>query len=404
MVGGMTIHHPIAVVGAGLGGLTLARVLHVNGLEAAVYDLEDSPAARTQGGMLDIHDDSGQVALRAANLYDGFRTLIHPGGEATRVLDQHAVVHLEDSDESDESGERPEVDRGQLRDLLLGSLPEGTVRWGAKVTGARPLGDGRHEVSLAGGAVFTTDLLVGADGAWSRIRPLLSDAVPAYTGISFVETDLHDADTRHPGSAAVVGGGMLFALAAHDGAHEGAHGGEHGGEHGDSGAFLAHRETDGSLHVYTALRTDENWLTTVDFTDPETAKAAVLERFPGWHPSLRALVADADGPLTPRRIHALPVGHSWDRVPGVTLLGDAAHLMSPFAGEGANLAMLDGAELGQAVAAHPGDTESALTAYEQAMFPRAETSAALSAANLDLIFGDNALKGLLALFTEQPAA
>jgi 2-polyprenyl-6-methoxyphenol hydroxylase-like FAD-dependent oxidoreductase len=371
-------HHPVAVVGAGLGGLALARVLHVHGIPAAVFDLEDSPAARTQGGMLDIHDDSGQEALRAAGLHDEFLARVHAGGQETRVLDQFGSVRLEMTD--DGTGGRPEIDRGELRDLLLDSLPEGTVRWGAKVTQARPLGGGRHEVTLADGSAFTTGLLVGADGAWSRIRPLLSPAQPAYTGVSFVEVDLLGADVRHPVSAGVVGGGMLFALGAGRG-------------------FLAHRETDGSLHVYVAVEAPEEWLDGIDFTDAEAAKEAVLKEFDGWDENLRALVTDADGPLVPRRIHALPIGHRWERIPGVTLLGDAAHLMSPFAGEGANLALLDGAELGLALAAHPGDTEAALAAYEERLFPRAEASAAGSADGAALLFRADAPRGLVDMFT-----
>ncbi|WP_371790792.1 FAD-dependent monooxygenase [Streptomyces sp. NBC_01471] len=373
-----TPHHAVAIVGGGLGGLTLARVLHVNGLSAAVYDQEASREVRGQGGMLDIHEDSGQVALRAAGLLEDFRALVMPGGEALRVLDKHAVVHLDEEDERS-GNTRPEVDRGHLRDLLLDSLPTGTVRWGAKATGARALADGRHEVTLADGTAFTTDLLVGADGAWSRVRPLLSAEVPAYTGVSIVEADLQDADTRHPASAVVVGGGMLFAL-------------------GDRKGFLAHRESDGSLHVYATLTVPREWTSTVDFTDAEGARAVVLEQFDGWDDSLRALVADADGPLVPRLVHALPVGHRWDRVPGVTLLGDAAHVMSPLAGEGANLAMIDAADLGLALASHHGDTEAALAAYEQGMFPRAESAAAESAANLLVCFSDDAPKGLLEMF------
>jgi 2-polyprenyl-6-methoxyphenol hydroxylase-like FAD-dependent oxidoreductase len=378
----MSVHQPIAVIGAGLGGLTLARVLHVNGIEAAVYELDASPTARDQGGMLDMHEESGQAALRAAGLFEEFRAKVHPGGEAMRILDKHGSVRYDDSD--DGGGGRPEINRNDLRRILLDSLPEGVIRWGAKATAARVLGDDRHEVSFADGSTVTTDLLVGADGAWSKVRQLVSPAVPACSGVSFVESDLREAATRHPATAELVGGGLMFALAEEKG-------------------FLTHLETDGTVHAYNALKAPADWLGGIDFTDTDKAKAILLEQFAGWDPRLRALIADADGALVPRPIHALPVGHCWDRVPGVTLLGDAAHLMSPFAGEGANLAMLDGAELGVAVAAHPGDIETALAAYEETLFPRSEASAAESAENLAMCFSPDGAQRLVEQFAQYQA-
>jgi 2-polyprenyl-6-methoxyphenol hydroxylase-like FAD-dependent oxidoreductase len=376
----MTTHHSIAIIGAGLGGLTLARVLHVNGVESAVFDLDASPTARTQGGMLDIHADSGQPALRAAGLYDEFRGLVHQGGHALRVVDKEAVVRLAEDDEGDD-GDRPEVNRRLLRDLLLNALPAGTVHWGAKVVGAAPIGAGGHQVTLADGSTFTTDLLIGADGAWSKVRPLVSDAKPLYSGLSFVEFGLEDAETRHPRAAELVGPGMMLAL-------------------GESKGILGHREADGSLHIYVAVQADADWSTSIDFSEVEKAKVALLESFADWHDDLRSFITEADGDLVPRPIHALPVGHRWDRVPGVTLLGDAAHVMSPFAGEGANLAMLDGAELAAAIIANPGRPEDALAQYEQELFPRSELSAADSADNLVMSFAPDAPQGMLDFFAQ----
>ena len=132
-------------------------------------------------------------------------------------------------------------------------------------------------------------------------------------------------------------------------------------------------------------------------TSPSRAAASRADRaeFDGWAPELTALITDGEtAPVPPPPLHALPIGHRWDRVPGVTLLGDAAHLMPPN-GEGANLAMFDGAELGKAIAAHPDDVEAALTAYEQALFPRSAAAAAEADRNLKLFFDDNALVALL---------
>lgn len=372
----------ITIIGAGLGGLTLARVLHVHGIAATIYEADASPQARSQGGMLDIHADTGQRALQAAGLQEQFRAIIHAGGEASRVLDQHGTVLLDEAD--DGTGGRPEVPRGELRRILLDALPAGTVRWGHKLTAITAMDDGRHLVHFAHGATATTQLLVGADGAWSRVRPLLSNAQPAYSGMSFIETYLHDSDRRHGASAQAVGAGALFALAPGKG-------------------IQAHREPDGVLHAYVALSKPEEWLASIDFADAPGAKARIAAEFSGWAPALTALITDSDTPPVPRPVHALPIDHRWHRVAGVTLLGDAAHLMAP-AGEGANLAMFDGAELARALAARPGDAEAALLAYETALFARSSAAAAESQRVFRLCFGDDAPHSLLDFFAQQQEA
>ncbi|MFC7908791.1 FAD-dependent oxidoreductase [Streptomyces nigra] len=365
---------PVTIIGAGLGGLTLARVLHLHAVPVTVYEAEPSPSARAQGGLLDIHDYNGQLAVEAAGLMDEFRAIVVEGRQATRVLDRDGTVVMEVPD--DGTGGRPEVQRGDLRQLLLDSLPAGTVRWGHKVTGVRALGAGHHEVTFADGGTVVTGLLVGADGAWSRVRPLLSGATPEYTGKTVVETYLFDADTRHPAAAKAVGGGMLLAPSP-------------GRE------IFAHREKGDTLHAYVGLSKPRDWFAAIDASDPATALARVAQEFAGWAPELTALITESDVAPVLRPLYALPTGHRWDRVSGVTLLGDAAHLAAPN-GEGANLALLDGAELGKALSAHPEDVDRALREFEEAMFARAAEVEEDVMPGLDS--PENTAHGLVALF------
>ncbi|GAB7044270.1 MULTISPECIES: FAD-dependent oxidoreductase [Catenuloplanes] len=367
---------PVTIVGAGLGGLTLARVLHTHGIAVTVYEADASAGARTQGGQLDLHEHNGQRALEIAGLTAAYRAIIHRGGGAQRVLDRHGTVLADVPD--DGSMARPEALRGDIRRILLESLPSGTVRWGRRLRTVTPAGGGRHELTFTDGSTAVSDLLVGADGTWSTVRALLSTHVPAYAGLSYVDTFLHDVSERHPAVAAAVGDGATYALAPGEG-------------------FLAHRERGDTVHVYVVLHRPAAWFEDIDFTDAGTARKRVAAEFDGWAPALVSLIADADTAPVLRAVHRLPDRHRWDRVPGVTLLGDAAHVTVP-GGEGANVAMLDGAELGQAIARHPGAPEDALAEYERVMFDRAGAEAVAAHETIEFIFGagaPHALAGLL---------
>ena len=368
---------PITIVGAGLGGLVTARILGLHGFEVVIYEAEASIDARAQGGLLDLHEYNGQLAVRAAGLWDTFTALVRTGEDAKRVVDQAGTVLFDHPGGSDST--RPEIDRGDLRRMLVDSLRPGTIRWGHKLTSISVDRDGRRELQFANGHRAAAEVLVGADGAWSRVRPLLTEARPQYSGVTFIETTLADGPSRYPETAALVGTGTLIAPAPGQ-------------------AVIAHKHADGSLTTYAAVTRSAEWLGSVDLDDPDGGRAEIATAFEDWAPRLRTLVTESDAAPVVRAIHALPVGISWPRTPGVTLVGDAAHLMSPFAGEGANLALLDGAELARAIIESPDDIEAAITTYERELFTRTEPFAEASASNLMQFFGNDAPGSVAGLF------
>lgn len=385
----------VAIVGAGPGGLVLARLLHLANIPFVLYEAEPSRTSREQGGSLDLHEKSGQLALHAAGLYSQWRKIARSEGEAMRMADKHGKLFLEEADELENN--RPEVDRVQLRALLLDSLPEGALQWGHKVRSISPSneGDGKHEVHLetvSGTRTEDFDLVIGADGAWSKVRPLLSEIKPHYSTVSCLDTRIRSVDTLYPAVSKLVGRGTYCAFS-------------------DTKGLVAQRNGDGSIRTYIMLQRPETWLKDVgvDWSDPMAAKKFLLEEeYKDWADELRDLIIHADPDIVARPFYMHPPDFSWTSKRGLTLLGDAAHLMTPFAGEGVNLALLDALDLSKAIveaSTGEGGIElfDAIKRYEKIMLERCHESMEETWRNLQLFFSPTAPKELAQMFREMMA-
>ncbi|MGW4898031.1 FAD-dependent oxidoreductase [Kitasatospora sp. NPDC004240] len=368
----------IAAVGSGPAGLTFARVLHRHGHPVTVLERDPAPDARPPGGTLDLHEGLGQLALDKAGLLAEFQELSRPEGQAMRILDTDGTV-LRDWHPRPDGRANPEIDRGQLRDLLLGPLD---VQWGRAVTQVVPGTRDGVLVHFADGRQETFDLVVGADGAWSRTRPAVSPVTPHYTGVTTVETSLDDVDTRHPNLARLVGDGSVAV-------------------YGVNRALVAQRSSGGHVKVYAQFRAPSDWHAHLDPADATAVRSSLLALFDGWAAPVLDLLRH-DGVFTHRPLHVLPVSHTWTHVPGVTLLGDAAHLMPPL-GAGANLAMLEGAELAEAIAAGPGDPDRAVRAFEEKMWARAGRWAQITLSGLGRLVSPDPAEALALFDQVQPA-
>ena len=216
------------------------------------------------------------------------------------MVDRHGTILLDKPGSGGSAN--PEVERGALRRLLIDALPAHVIAWGRKLAQALPLGGGRHRLVFGDGASVTADLLVGADGAWSRVRPLLSTATPRYAGTAFIETHLFREHGRHRDCAGTIGSGTLMAVAP-------------------GRAILAHRHANGRLQTYIALNKPEDWIAALDVGRGPAALQAVAAEFAGWAPRLLDLASHSDTVPLARLIHALPVAHRWERRSGVTLMG-----------------------------------------------------------------------------------
>jgi 2-polyprenyl-6-methoxyphenol hydroxylase-like FAD-dependent oxidoreductase len=360
----------VAVLGGGPAGLALARLLQVRGVAVSVYERDSSAGARRQGGSLDLRPDSGQRAIRAAGLEGVFARSSREEAKEFRLVTSDGVEVPGAGEETHEDA-GPEIDRGELRRLLLQSLCPGTVRWDHRVRDVVRTAEGRWRVEFAGQPPVEANLVVGADGIGSRVRRRLTDVTPVYTGHTMLAATLPRSSWRGSEISDVVGeGSVMFA----------------GGEK----TVFVQRCADDLILTYFSLRVPQGWPTTGGREpDAEGILAEVAEAYRDWSPDLMSMLLDVDrDTLQPWPLSVMPPEHRWASQPGLTMIGDAAHVMPPFTGKGVNLTLLDALELAEALTGprrHPADPSDdpaddsarfrheAVAAFERGMQERTRT-------------------------------
>lgn len=337
----------------------LARLLHLGGIDVTVFESDDSPNYRSQGGTLDLHTDTGLAALKEAALWDDFIKYARYDGQYMAIVDETLRYHyVRQPDEGKNTvGERPEIDRARLRQILTESLPEGTIRWGhhlKKVDGNTLVFKTSNETGF--------DLIIGADGAWSKVRKAVAPGIePVYTGVATYELTIPDAENTALETHKLVNRGSVYACS--------------GGQ-----KISIQQMGDGSLHMYANfVRTAADWHTPencgYDSTNLDEVKKQLQKEYTDWDPKLLNALGNAQGRCVSRSLYILPVGTMWEHKPGFTLIGDAAHLMTPFAGEGVNVSLEDAMLLARTIldAVKNGkDVDEEIKTFESQMFVRAK--------------------------------
>ena len=376
----------IAIVGGGPGGLTLARLLQLKGANVKVYERDLNKHARVQGSPLDMHEESGWAALRKADLIDEFKKNVRQGADKKVIVNERAEIIFSDHEtkpNGDPGNEpaRPEIDRGALRKVFLESLQTGTVVWDGHFVSMEAQNDG-WLLHFKNGTSAYADLVIAADGANSKIRPYVTNIKAFYSGVTMVEINIDEAEKTTPHIYALLNGGKIMAF-------------------GNGKCLLGGQKGIGSLGFYASFKPDENWAANsgLNYNDKTQVLAWFKQEYAGWNSMWYELLENATMPVIPRPIYCMALDQTWNTLPNLTLLGDAAHVMPPFAGEGANTSMFDALELSECLTSGKyGNLKDAIAFYEASMRKRAATAAKQSLENGERMHSDGALEKMLAVF------
>lgn len=371
----------IAIVGGGPGGLTLARLLQLKGAEVKVYERDFNSDVRVQGATLDLHEESGLEALRRAGLIDAFYANHRPEAGKLRILDENLNIAMDTHSADDYEENRPEIDRGPLRNILLDSLQPDTVVWDSQFLSMDPKNEG-WELTFKNGTTAEADIVIAADGANSKIRPHINAIKPIYSGVTIVEGNIYDSEKNAPKLYELVNGGKIFAF-------------------GDEKTLILSMKGDGTLSFYTGCKVDEFWVldSNIDFSNKEQVFEWFISEFGSWDPVWQELFESDEMSIIPRPQYHFPLDQQWDALPNLTMLGDAAHRMPPYAGEGVNMAMQDAFELAEVLSGNNfPNVQEAIATYEKQMCKRASEITKITLKSTEMMHSDDPITKLINMF------
>ncbi|WP_027384188.1 FAD-dependent oxidoreductase [Epilithonimonas caeni] len=376
----------IAIVGGGPGGLTLARLLQLKGADVKVYERDFDKNARVQGSPLDLHDKSGLAAIRKAELLEEFKNNFLPGADKKLIMNEQAEIFFSDHDTKVEENFgheyfRPEIDRGTLRQILLESIQSETIVWDSRFVSMEKENEG-WRLHFKNGLSAYADIVIASDGANSKIRPYITDIKAFYSGVTMLEGNIYNAKETAPNINNLLKGGKIMAF-------------------GKEKNLLMGQKGNGDIGFYASFKADENWSLTngLDYFNKEQVLEWFKINYPEWNHIWYELFENSEVPFIPRPIYCMPFDQTWETLPNLTMIGDAAHIMPPFAGEGANMAMLDALELSECLTSEKYNSlTEAISVYEKNMQKRASIAAKESLENGELMHSENALSTMLEFF------